>query len=100
MGVPELSRELLNATDMVLFKIDQVGEVLQKLHEAGVEIMLSNVSETGFNFGFIHPDGSLKWTTQIKSSSISNTINQLAFEVVIAFPKSPFTRWYKDLLYA
>lgn len=79
---------------MVLFKIEQVGEVLQRLYDSEIDIMLSSLLHQGHTYGlgtFGVITGELQGP---KSASITHTIDSMAFAAARDYPESDFSKWY------
>lgn len=84
-------------TVIKLFKIEQVGEVMQRLREADVNFTLTVMSGSEFNIT-IGPNPSEYQPAlnhcRIDWGKIEEVISALAYEAAHAYSDSDFSRWY------
>ena len=80
---------------MILFTSSQVGEVLQRLYDSGINISISSDITDGFRLS-IYTDGRCSLLL-LPSKSIMNVVDGLAFATARDYPNSEFSRWYTTL---
>ena len=89
---------------MILFRSEQVGDVLQRLYDSEINIELSSFWDSGYTWRLGDPANGYRepiWAgidrEVMRSSSLLNNIDGLAFQVVLAYPESEFAEWYNSL---
>ena len=80
---------------MILFRSEQVGDVLQRLYDSEINIELSSFWDSGYTWRLGDPANGYRepiWAgidrEVMRSSSLLNNIDGLAFQVVLAYPES------------
>jgi len=93
---------------MIHFTSSQVGEVLQRLHDSEINLMLSTFWNDGFDFDFgslLNNSGNanfratFNFLNQEKPTKIETAISIFAQSAVKRFPNSEFSKWYNTLAY-
>ena len=79
---------------MILFTSSQVGEVLQRLYDSGINISISSDIADGFRPS-IYADGRGSLLL-LPSKSIMNVVDGLAFAAARDYPNSDFAKWYRS----
>jgi hypothetical protein len=86
------------ATVIKLFKKEQVGEVLQRLRDSGIDLSLSLISGGEFDITIGPLDQKeYKHTLdrcRIDWSKIEEVVSAMAYEAATAHPESDFSFWY------
>ncbi len=83
---------------MILFPIERVGEVLQEIYNAEINLSLSSFWDAGFTVKI--GDESNGWGVpylQVLSDAtnkINYVVSALAYWIYTEMPKSEFTEWY------
>ena len=82
---------------MVNFSVQQVGEVLQRLYESEINILISSFWDAGFDWNLGDSmNGFTDASQNVRSWGIANTVDVLAFHAQKMYPESEFAKWYKQ----
>lgn len=83
---------------LILFKLEDVGEILFRLFESGISYSIeSDCKNITYDLGDNHGNF-INVLDDTESKSVSYTISRIARESAEEYPGSSFAVWYKGLL--
>jgi hypothetical protein len=86
---------------MKVFELEEVGAILQRLSESGINANLSWFDLEGFNYilgnGLVGFKKAAKANSDTNWHNVANVVSVMAYETAHLFPDSPFAEWYREI---
>ena len=78
------------------FNLEDVGEILQRLNDSGINAHVSWYELDGFEYVIGNSVMGHKRSKPRNSGDPSSVISMMAYEAALLFPNSPFAKWYEQ----